>query len=152
MWRIVSFFLLFLSCYGRFRSFCCFKQPIALHLDSPACSKPDDLKISVPLYNLYFPDYPIVLNNVCCWTSFKFHVTIASYTEVRKGKDNQPVSFLVRHHPNVAIGILCEHLFYLSIGIAIFVQSNQLPWYAVPTWESLYLSHPNLLIPFSQFL
>jgi hypothetical protein len=39
-------------------------QPIAPYLDFSACSKPDDIKVSVLLYDLHFPDYPVSLNNI----------------------------------------------------------------------------------------
>ena len=71
------FFCIFM--YGRIRIIIACKKPVASHLDAASCTKPDYIKVSVPLNYSHFTNNPVALDNISCRTDFKCHVTIASY-------------------------------------------------------------------------
>lgn len=79
IWRTISrpFFCIFM--YGRIRIIIACKKPVASHLDAASCTKPDYIKVSVPLNYSHFTNNPVALDNISCRTDFKCHVTIAYY-------------------------------------------------------------------------
>lgn len=118
----MTFSRLIIFHYKRFSSFLRFKQTTAPYLNTIACAKTDYIEISALFYNFHFRINRLLSTIYARGARFKFHVTIASYTEVRKGKVNRPVSFSVRHHPNVAIGILSQ-TFVLPVNMICLFHS-----------------------------
>ena len=118
-----------------------------------------DIPFFLRAWNKWFPKL-ITLPpwNIICFDCNRFKEetlptrTYNSARFIHIGRNvNRPVSFSVRNHPNVAIGILHKHLFCLSTWIAYFKRQQ---YYGTPKLESAIdeLIQRNINKPFEKFM